>query len=118
MTDDHEPSLELKLARAAYTEAEKLKKAAEQDRAAAEYALGQADHRLRTMEQLEKSIAAREQRLAQLNEADLVAREQAVAAKLKEVQELMKDYSSDRHSAARAISAIDERERRAEAERA
>jgi hypothetical protein len=116
MADD-EPSVELRLARAYRDEAERIKKAAEQDLEAARYERGQADHRLATVAQMERSIAAREQRLKELGEDALLAREQAVAAKLKEVQELMKDYSSDRHSAARAISAIDERERRAEAER-
>jgi hypothetical protein len=70
-------TLELKLARAAYAEAEKIKKAAEQDRAAAEYDRGQAERSLREIQVLEKSIAEREQRLLQLGEPALVAREQA-----------------------------------------
>jgi hypothetical protein len=118
MTGDGEPSLELKLARAAYAEAEQIKKAAEQDLEAARYERGQAEHRLRTTEQLEASITRREQKLKELNEDALLAREQAAAAKLKEAQELLGQYNSDRHSAMQALSQINERERRAEAERA
>jgi hypothetical protein len=118
MSGDDQPSLELKLARAAYAEAEQLKRAAERDLEAARYERGQAEHRLRTMEQLEASITRREQRLRELGEDALLAREKAAAAKLKEAQELMKDYSSDKHSAARALNEINERERREKSERA
>ena len=48
------------------------------------YALGQARHRLDTVAQMERSIAAREQKLKELGEPELVAREQAAAAKLAE----------------------------------
>jgi hypothetical protein len=68
-------------------------------------------------EQLEASISRREQKLKELGEDALLAREQAVAAKLKEAQELLAEYSSDRHAAARALSEINERERREKAER-
>jgi hypothetical protein len=112
---DDEPSLELRLARAAYAEAEKLKKAAEQDRAAAEYQLGQVDHRLRTMEQLERSIAARERKLKELGEPEFVAREKAAEAKLAEAKALMATYSNDRHAAAIALTQINEREKREQA---
>jgi hypothetical protein len=109
MADD---STELRLARAYRDEAEQIKKAAEQDFEAARYERGQADRSLREIQVLEKSIAAREQRLAQLNEADLVAREKAAEAKLKEAHEVMKDYSATRHGAARALVEINEREKR------
>jgi hypothetical protein len=114
MTD----STELRLARAYRDEAEQIKRAAEQDLEAARYERGQAEHRLRTTEQMERSIPARERKLKELGEAELVAREQAAKAKLKEAQELMKDYSSDKHAAARAIAEINERERREKSERA
>ena len=108
MTD--EPSLELKLARAAYAEAEQIKKAAEQDRAAAEYERGQVAHAQRIMEQTERSIAARERHLKELGEDTLLAREKAVEAKLEEARSLLSQYSADRHGAARALIAINERE--------
>jgi hypothetical protein len=108
MTDE---TLELKLARAAYAEAEKMKKAAEQSQAAAEYAQGQAERSLREIQVLEASIAKREQALKQAGEAEFVAREKAADAKLKEAQEVMKDYSAAKHGAARAIVEINEREK-------
>ena len=99
MSDD-EPSLELKLARAAYAEAEKAKKAAEQDRAAAEYERGQAEHRYRLIADLERNIAAREQHLQQLGEAQLLERERGADDKLKQAQELLASYNNDKHAAA------------------
>jgi hypothetical protein len=111
MSDD-EP-LELRLARAAYAEAEKLKKSAEQDRAAAEYVQGQAERSLREIQMLEKSLAAREQHLRELGEAELIAREQAAEAKLAEAKALLAEYHNDRHAAARALIAINEREKAA-----
>jgi hypothetical protein len=102
--------LELKLAKAAYAEAEQIKKAAEQDRAAAEYERGQIEHAKRLIEQTEKSVAAREQRLAQLNEAELVAREQAVEQKLAEAKALLAEYRNDKHEAAKYLLASRDRE--------
>jgi hypothetical protein len=115
MTSDDTPSLELKLARAAYAEAEKIKKAAEQDRAAAEYDRGQADHRLRTMEQLERSIAARERWLEQHDEVRVRALVTEAEAKLKQAADLMKAYDADRHGAAIALQQINAREKREQA---
>jgi hypothetical protein len=117
MTDDVE-TLELKMAKAAYAAAEEMKKVAAQDRAAAEYERGQAEHAKRLMEQMERSIAARERKLKELGEPELVAREQAAAAKLAEAQSLLSEYSADRHAAARALHEINERERRAQSEAA
>jgi hypothetical protein len=99
-------SLELKLAKAAYAEAEQIKKAAAQDRAAAEYALGQADHRLRATVELERGITERERRLKdELNEAALLARERALDEREKRIEELTALYDKDRHEALRALTA-------------
>jgi len=58
----------------------------------ANYALGQADHRRREIADIEKGISQREQHLNELGEAQLLAREQAAADKLKAAQELMQAY--------------------------
>src|SRR6516164_9909865 len=102
MTGDDE-SVELRLARAYRDEGERLRKAAEQDLEAARYERGQAEHRLRTMEQMERSISERERKLKELGEPELVAREKAAADKLKQAQQLMKAYDADRHGAAIAL---------------
>jgi hypothetical protein len=108
MSDD---TLELKLARQAYAEAEQIKKAAEQDLEAARYERGQIEHAKRIMEQTERSIATRERKLKELGEPELVSREKAADAKLKEAQQLMKDYDASKHSAAIALQQINEREK-------
>jgi hypothetical protein len=110
MTGDDD-SLELKLARAYRDEAEQHRKAAEQDLEAARYERGQAEHAKRAMEQLERSIAARERKLKELGEAEFVAREKAAADKLKQAQQLMKEYNAVRHGAMIALQQIDARER-------
>ena len=110
MTNTDELSLELKMAKAAYAAAEEMKKAAEQDLEAGRYERGQAERSLREIQVLEKSIAAREQKLRELDEAKLVAREHAADAKLEEARSLLSQYSADRHGAARALIAINERE--------
>jgi hypothetical protein len=104
-------TVELRLARAYRDEAEQHRKAAAADLEAARYERGQADRNLREVQILEKSIAAREQKLRELGFAELVAREQAAAAKLAEAQELMRNYDKSGHAARLAIIAIDERER-------
>jgi hypothetical protein len=108
MSDDE--SLELKLARQARDEAEQHRKAAAADLEQARYERGQAEHAKRLIEQTERGIAERERWLAQHNEADLVAREQAVAAKFAEAQDLLARYDNDRHAAAIALQKINERE--------
>jgi hypothetical protein len=108
---DNEPSLELKLARAAYAEAEKLKKAAEQDRAAAEYERGQAARDRREIAEIEKSVAKREQALKQAGEPEFVRREQEAADKLKQAEELMAQYNKDWHAGVIAFQQINEREK-------
>jgi hypothetical protein len=85
--------------------------AAEKKLADANYALGQAEHRLATVAQMERSISERERKLKELGEPELVAREKAAADKLVEAQELMRNYDQSGHAARLAIIAIDERER-------
>ena len=111
MTGDDEPSLELKLARAAYAEAEKLKKAAEQDRAAAEYERGQADFRQRTAEDHNRAAGERVRWLEQHDEARVRALVAAAEQKLTEAQELMKAYKADKHGAMISLQQINEREK-------
>jgi len=110
MTGDDEPSLELKLARAAYAEAEKLKKAAEQDRAAAEYERGQADFRQRTAEDHNRAAGERVRWLEEHDEAKVRAIVAAADDKLKQAQELMASYDAAKHGAAIALVQINERE--------
>ena len=110
MTGADEPSLELKLAKAAYAAAEEMKKAAEQDRAAAEYERGQAAHALRTAADNERSTAERVRWLEQHGETEVRALVAAADAKLAEARSLLAQYSADRHGAARALIAINERE--------
>jgi hypothetical protein len=97
-------SLELKLAKAAYAEAEQIKKAAAADRAAAEYALGQADHRLRATVELERGIAERERRLKELDEDRLLAREQAVAEREAAVQARNAEWDQGKFEALRKLA--------------
>jgi hypothetical protein len=97
---DNESSLELKLARAAYAEAEKLKKAAEQDLEAARYERGQAEHRLRTAEDNLRAAAECKRWLEQHDEAKVRAIVAGAEQKLAEAQELMKDYDKEKHAAA------------------
>ena len=111
MTGDDEPSLELKLARAAYAEAEKLKKAAEQDRAAAEYERGQADFRQRTAEDHNRAAGERVRWLEQHDEARVRALVAAADKALAEARALKADYDAAKHGAAIALQQINEREK-------
>jgi hypothetical protein len=110
MADDDIP-LDLKLARAPRDEAEQYRQAAEKDLEAARYERGQIEHAKRFIEQTEKGVAERERRLAELNESELVARENAAAAKLKQAEELMAQYRADYHQAAISLNQIDAREK-------
>ena len=110
MTGDDE-SLELKLARQAYAEADAMKKAAERDLEAARYERGQIEHAKRFIEQTEKSVAQREQRLTAGGIADLDRREREVAKDLAEIKALKADYDAAKHGAARALVEINEREK-------
>jgi hypothetical protein len=111
MSND-EPSLELKLARAAYAEAEQIKKAAERDLGAARYERGQIEHAKRTMEQLDASIRRREEALRKAGEPEFVARMAAADKALAEAKAIKADYDATKHGAARALVEINEREKR------
>jgi hypothetical protein len=76
-TEPMADSAELRLAKIYREEAEQIKKAAERDLEAIRYERGQIEHRHREMVQLEASISRREQRLKELGEETLLAREQA-----------------------------------------
>ena len=108
MTDD---STELRLAKMYREEGDKLREQANADLEAARYERGQADRNLREVQILEKSIAAREQKLRELGEPALVAREKAAAKALADAKALMASYDKDRHAAAIALQQIDAREK-------
>jgi hypothetical protein len=107
MTD----STELRLAKMYREEGDKLREQANVDLEAARYERGQIEHAKRIMEQTEQSIAARERKLKELGEPELVAREQAAEAKLAEAKALLASYSNDKHAAAIALQQIDAREK-------
>jgi hypothetical protein len=108
MADD---STELRLAKMYREEGDKLRGQANADLEAARYERGQIEHAKRIMEQTERSIAERERKLKELGEPELVAREQAAAAKLAEAKALMATYNNDKHAAAIALQQINEREK-------
>jgi hypothetical protein len=101
MTD----STELRLAKVYREEGDKLREQANADLEAARYERGQIEHAKRIMEQTERSIAARERKLKELGEPELVAREQAAEAKLAEVQELLSQYDKEKYAALRVLTA-------------
>jgi hypothetical protein len=74
------------------------------------YALGQARHSEANVAAMERSIAAREQKLKELGEPEFVAREQAAEAKLAEAKALMASYNNDKHAAAIYLRQCSERE--------
>ena len=120
MTKSDTPSYtELRQARAVAErlaqEAAADRKAATADREAAAYDRGQAEHRLRTAEATLRSAQEREQWLAQHGEAEVRALVATADDKLKQAQELMKDYNREKHSAAINFNRQIERE---DAERA
>ena len=93
------------------TEAEVLRKRTAEDRAAADYALGQAEHRLKTVQATEAGISARETQARRSSKSRRsLEREKAADAKLAEAKAVMAQYSADKHGAARALIAINERE--------
>jgi hypothetical protein len=55
----------------------------------------------------------REQKLCELGEDVLLERERIADKKLKEARSLLAEYNSDRHAAAKALQAIDQREQAA-----
>jgi hypothetical protein len=80
-------------------EAAEYHAAAEKKLADANYALGQSEHRRREIAEIEKSVAERERRLAQLNETDFIAREKAAEQKLAEAKALLAEFNNTRHEA-------------------
>jgi hypothetical protein len=110
MPPDDDESLELKLARQARDEAAADRKAAAADLESARDEHARAARCLADTAELERNIAAREQKLKELGEPDFVAREQAVEQKLAEAKALLATYSNDRHAAAIALTQINERE--------
>jgi hypothetical protein len=102
---------EMQIAKAYRDEGDQLRKQATAELNEARELRDQAARDRRDIAEAEAAISRRELRLAQLNEADLVAREQAAAAKLAEAKALLATYSNDRHAAAIALQQIDARER-------
>jgi hypothetical protein len=96
---------ELRLAKMYREEGDKLREQANADLEAARYERGQAEHAKRLTEQMERSIAARERKLKELGEPELVAREQAAEAKLAEAQELHSQYDKEKYAALRVLTA-------------
>jgi hypothetical protein len=109
MKDDE--TLDLKLARQARDEAAADRKAAAADLEAARTERAHIERRHRDIAELEANISRREAKLKELGEAEFVAREKAADAKLKEAQQLMKDYDASKHGAAIALQQINEREK-------
>ncbi len=97
------------------TEAEVLRKRAAEDRAAAEYERGQAEHRLRTVEATEAGISKREAALKAAGEPEFLARLAEADAKLKQAEDLMAYCRAQKIGAMTALQQINEREKRAEA---
>jgi hypothetical protein len=109
MSDDAPSYLELQQMRAEAQrlrdEAAELNAAADKKNADADYKLGQAEHRLRTAEDHNRAAAERVRWLEQHDEADLVARERAVAER--EAAALARDAEWDqaKYEALRVIAA-------------
>ena len=110
MSDDEHMTVELRLAKAYREEGEKLRQQAAADLESARYERGQIEHTRHRIEQTERGIAERERRLQQLGEAELVRREQEADAKLKQAQQLLAEFNSTKHEAARALVEINKRE--------
>jgi len=92
-------------------EGAELRKAAERELAEARTLRDQAARDRRDIAEAEAAITRRELRLAQLNEAKLVEREKAAAKAVADAKALLATYNNDKHAAALALKAIDERER-------
>ena len=107
---EHMPA-EMAAAKAFRDEGAELRKQATAELNEARELRDQAARGRRDIAEAEAAITRRELRLAQLNEAALIEREKAVAAKLAEAKAMLATYNNDRHAAALALKAIDERER-------
>jgi hypothetical protein len=102
---------ELKSAQRLRDEATELRRQAAVDLEKATYERGQAEHRLRTADATERSIAEREQRLTARGIADLDRREKAAAKALADAKALMASYDKEKHAAAISLNQINEREK-------
>ena len=100
----------MQIAKAYRNEGDQLRKQATAELNEARELRDQAARDRRDIAEAEAAISRRELRLAQLNEAKLVEREKAVAAKLAEAKALLATYSNDKHAAAIALQQINERE--------
>ena len=76
------------------------------------YAKGQAEHRHREIADIQRSIAQREAKLVELGEAKFLERERVADEKLKQAQELMRDFDRERHAAAININQLIEHDKR------
>ena len=101
MTD----STELRLAKMYREEGDKLREQANADLEAARYERGQAEHAKRLTEQIERSIAARERHLKELNEDALLARERAVTERETAADERDAQWDKEKYAALRVLTA-------------
>ena len=92
-------------------EATEMLKQAEAKDHDGEYKLGQAEHRLKTVQATEAGFSAREKWLKENKEDELRRLAADAAAKLAEAKTVLAQYHADRHGAARALIAIDAREK-------
>jgi hypothetical protein len=102
---------EMQIAKAYRDEGDQLRKQATAELNEARELRDQAARGRRDIAEAEAAITRRELRLAQLNEAKLVEREKAAAKALADAKALLATYNNDKHAAALALKAIDERER-------
>ena len=102
---------EMQIAKAYRDEGDQLRKQATAELNEARELRDQAARDRRDIAEAEAAISRREARLAQLNEGKLVEREQAAAKALADAKALLATYNNDKHAAALALKAIDERER-------
>ena len=103
---------EMQIAKAYRDEADQLRKQATAELAEARELRDQAARDRRDIAEAEAAITRRELRLAQLNEAELVAREKAVAEKLKQAEELIASVDKERRAAAINLSQLIEHDKR------
>jgi colicin import membrane protein len=106
-------------ARQALARAEQERRAAAKDLAAASYEREAAERRHRDTAELEANIRRREADAArrERDQASIIAAEANAARMLEEAKSVMAEFSADKQGAARALRAIDERDRAAKAER-
>ena len=109
MTSDRAPD-PTELAVRFRNEGEVLRKQAAADLEAAQTERAHIERRHRDIAELEANISRRERKLAELQEPAFLEREAAAAKALADAKAWMAQYSADKHGAARALIAINERE--------